>query len=394
MVVAIPVRDEAHHLPACLAALAAQRGVLPDRVVLLFNNNSDDGPDIVRALVPGLPFAVTIAERVYPPEQAHAGTARAEAMRIAATFAGSDGLLLTTDADGRPDPGWCRANLAAIDAGAEMVCGRAEIDPVDALAIPALLHEDDAAEVAYGRQLDEIHALLDPDPADPWPRHTEASGASIAATVAAWERAGGVPPLPLGEDRAFMRALRRVDGAIRHAPEAVVVVSGRTVGRARGGMAETMARRIIRQDEELDESLEPAADCCRRARMRAALRRLHVSGGMDDPRRDASVHRFARISLIDPRRIAALCELPFFGEAWEAVERESPSLGRRRVRRAVLERHVADAERILRSLRRARAPDALPAAGMLDGALPLGPLNPEAEPWAEPGDQPLESDRH
>ena len=39
-------------------------------------------------------------------------------------------------------------------------------------------------------------------------------------TVAAYWRAGGMPATPLGEDRAFFDALRRMDARIRHAPGA------------------------------------------------------------------------------------------------------------------------------------------------------------------------------
>ena len=60
--------------------------------------------------------------------------------------------------------------------------------------------------------------ILDPDPNDPPLRHTEASGASLAVTVAAFERVGGIPPVPSGEDRAFVDALQRIDARIRHDP--------------------------------------------------------------------------------------------------------------------------------------------------------------------------------
>src|SRR6185437_9299152 len=73
------------------------------------------------------------------------------------------GVLLTTDADGRVAPDWIAANLAAIRDGAEAVAGRAEIDPVEAKAIPAHLHADDALECAYADRLDEIDWLVDPD---------------------------------------------------------------------------------------------------------------------------------------------------------------------------------------------------------------------------------------
>jgi hypothetical protein len=364
--VAIPVCNEADRIEACLAALSAQAGAVPDRVVLLINNTTDDTRDIVERLAPALRFPVQCVMRDYDANDAHAGRARADAMAIAAACVGSSGLLLTTDADGRVAPDWYDATLAALRAGADVVCGRAEIDPVEAASIPAHLHEDDAREVAYATVLDRIHALADPDRFDPWPRHTEHSGASIAVAVAAWARAGGVPPLRNGEDRAFLRALRRTDHAIRHAPEVRVVVSGRTVGRASGGMADTMARRMIRQDEMLDDTLEPAALALRRAEARAGLRRLFAPGGSADGAA-ASVADYAGRVAVPASLVAALLRAGSPGAAWDAIEASSPLLRRRAVRRDQLAAHHAAAQRIVDRLLQRRE------TGLAPHRPPVGP---------------------
>ena len=257
--------------------------------------------------------------------------------------AGAHGVLLTTDADGRVAPDWIAANLAAIRDGAEAVAGRAEIDPVEARAIPAHLHADDALECAYADRLDEIDWLVDPDPADPWPRHSEDSGASIAVTCAAYRRAGGVPALALGEDRAFIARLRRVDAAIRHAPEIQVVVSGRIDGRARGGMADTMRRRIVRQDEWIDDRLEPAFPRLRRA----LLRRRFRAARKDTNRSPSLAHALG----LPPAGLAPSLASPFLGAGWAEIEAQSPVLRRQGVRRADLARETAAADVILARLR-------------------------------------------
>src|ERR1700710_2246631 len=77
-------------------------------------------------------------------------------------------VLLTTEADGRATPGWLAANLTALATGVDVICGCAEIDPCDAELIPKHLHEDDALERELCSRLDEITAILDPDPYDPW----------------------------------------------------------------------------------------------------------------------------------------------------------------------------------------------------------------------------------
>ena len=342
--VAIPARDEAAHIAACLEALDAQSGAQLSAIVLLVNNTKDGTADIARrvALRPGT--RLHVLERTLSLEQATAGHARQMAMEAAAAVAGPDGVLLTTDADGQVDPDWLAANLAAIADGADAVAGWVELHPIDWGHIPAKLHEDDARECAYDALLDEIHARLDPDAADPLPRHTQNSGASIAVTAAAYARCGGVPAIRSGEDRALIAALRRVDARVRHAPEVHVMVSGRIQGRSEGGMADTIRRRLVQPDEFIDDRLEPAAACARRARCRAALRTAYGVPGSD-------IRPLATALQCDPAMLKAARALPYFGAAWDAVERQSPVLRRVRVPVARLAAETAAADAILAALR-------------------------------------------
>ena len=266
-VVAIPVRDEAERIVDCLLALARQDGRAPG-VVLLVNNTTDATMATVADLCLSLALPVHAVEHVFPPEAAHAGSARRMAMEIADALAPGGPPLLTTDADGRTAPDWLERNLFHLRHGADAVFGRAVIDPVEAARIPPALHQADARECAYAAALDEIAHWIDPDPADPWPRHTEESGASIAVTRDAYRRAGGIPLMRLGEDRAFAAALRQSGARIRHAPDVTVVVSGRILGRAEGGMADTIRRRLVAPDLALDSALEPVADRVARLRRR------------------------------------------------------------------------------------------------------------------------------
>ena len=364
--VAIPVRDEADRIAACLEALDAQVGARLDAIVLLVNNTTDGTAGIARrvALQPGT--VLHIVERELPSEQATAGYARHLAMAEAAAIAGSSGVLLTTDADGQVDPDWVAANLAAIASGADAVAGWVELHPIEWGQIPARLHEDDARECAYDALLDQIHALLDPDPADPAPRHTQNSGASIAVTADAYVRCGGVPRVASGEDRALIAALRRVDARVRHAPEVHVTVSGRTEGRSVGGMADTIRRRLTQPDPFIDDRLEPAAACAHRARSRAALRRAHRHPGLD-------LRPLARDLSLERATLAHHLAAPHFGQAWDAVERTAPALARTLVAVSALAAETAAAEAILASLRpgadrAGRSGTALLAPEALDGA--------------------------
>ncbi len=346
--VAIPAHDEANWIPRCLEALDRQHGGLGCHVVLLANNSTDATAAIARSMQPMLSFDLDVVEHDFPSKQRTAGQARRLAMELAAGKLPPDGVLLCTDADGQVAPDWLAANLFHIRQGADAVAGRAVLDAADAAAIPAALHEDDARECAYAALLDEIDHLVDPDPADPWPRHTEHSGASICVTLGAYRQAGGVPPIPMGEDRAFFAALRRADARIRHAPDVQVTVSGRTDGRAVGGMADTIRRRLVTPDPFLDDALEPAEDRLRRVRLRAEIRRLRQE------HRDAPPW-LARDLACDAASVGSALRQGTFGLAWEVIEGLCAGLASVRVPVATLADETAKARRIVASLRRSRA---------------------------------------
>ena len=324
-------------------------------VVLLVNNTTDRSADAARAAAAWLPLRLTILEHDFLPSEQTAGHARRLAMQAAAGLCGAGGVLMCTDADGRVAPDWVAANLSHIRGGADAVAGRALLDPADAAAIPAALHDADARECAYAAILDRIETLLDPDPADPWPRHTEHSGASICVTWAAWNRAGGIPAVSLGEDRAFFQALRRNDARIRHAVNACVTVSGRIAGRACGGMADTIRRRMEKPDLFVDDALEPALDRVRRLRLRQRLRR-----GRADARLLPDLAGELGLPL---QCLVEAATAATFGMAWEALEQGCASLAQRPVPVAELELELTRAEHILDGLLRADAPSqALEAA--------------------------------
>jgi glycosyltransferase involved in cell wall biosynthesis len=346
--VAIPVRDEAERIGACLAALNAQSHP-PDAVVLMLNNCSDATEAIVHAFAPRLRFALDVVSRELPAAQASAGHARRLALQLAAKQADYNGILLTTDADAVVPPDWIARNLHALESGGDIVCGRAVIDPVEAIAIPAHLHADDARECRLIALLDTIAWMLDPEPHDKPPRHTEASGASLAVRTNMFRRVGGIPAIRSGEDRAFVRALWMMDARVRHDPSIAVTVSGRIIGRAEGGMADAIRRRMIRQDEFTDDQAEPAADAFRRYGLRYRVRRAWV-GTVDTT--------LARDLLLSPARLDAALSRRWFGAAWAALEAASPVLKRSRVRFADLPREIAAAETLLRA---AAAPETLAA---------------------------------
>ncbi|MGA2042642.1 MAG: glycosyltransferase [Roseiarcus sp.] len=350
-IVAIPVKDEALRLPACLRALAEQRDLSgrplpPDsfRVVVFANNCTDGSAALARGLTAASPFEARVIERRLPPKQAHAGGARRAAMNFADAWSEPGGVILTTDADSRVPPDWIAANLAAIDAGVDAVLGRVALDE-EGVLLPASLHQRGALESAYEEALTELSALLDPLEHDPWPRHGTISGASLAVTVEAYRRVGGLPGVPLGEDKALVEALRRQDARIRFAPEITVTTSARVRGRARGGVADTLRLRSAEPDALCDEALEPFRTAIRRAGWRGRLRRARRRGGF------ALAGDWGRALGIAPGAADRIARTACFGAAWRAIEAQSPALAARRLAPADLPDQIAGARRALARLR-------------------------------------------
>jgi hypothetical protein len=344
IIVAIPVHNEAGYIEQCLNALAEQSSAAPFQVVTLLNNCTDGTPGIVRGLQSTLPYVLHVREQWFDPPRANAGMARRLAACHAQALAGTDGIVLTTDADSRVAQDWIATNIAEIDAGADAVAGMAVLDERDAAELPQRLFADEEKSDIFSSLLDEIDWLIDPDPADPWPRHTEHSGASIAvrARYLAW--AGGIPAVPLGEDRELFGQLRRIDARIRHSRNVTVTVSGRMVGRAQGGMADTIARRLLLPDQWLDDCLECADTHVRRAMLRASAREAWTECATD-------VSSLAAALRLSVAKVQSALEAETFGRAWCDLECASSALLRRKVPVKDVARETRKAKAIVARLR-------------------------------------------
>lgn len=236
--VCIPARNEAGHIATLIDALATQAVDAPFAVALCVNNSDDETAQVAEDAAGRAKgrFSLTCIERLFEPSLAHAGSARRAAMDLGVEILGrDDGLLISTDADCRPPRDWIAANLAAFAAD-RIVGGRIELDEAEAAHAPeifALRHRFDA----YWREVRAIEDSIDPLPWDPAPRHGDHTGASLAMSVDLYRRAGGVPLLPVGEDRALVDAAIAAGGKLVHPQSVWTRASARTVGRAAGGMA-------------------------------------------------------------------------------------------------------------------------------------------------------------
>lgn len=234
--VCIPARNEAEHIGILIEALGEQRSVAPFCVALCVNNSDDDTVRIAEDTAQRTGVTLTIIKRHFDAHLAHAGSARRAAMDLGATLLDrDDGLLISTDADCRPPPDWIAANRA-VAAPDRIVGGRIALDEEEALRAPAIFALRRRFD-AYWQAVRAIEDDIDPLPWDPAPRHGDHTGASLALSVGLYRKAGGVPLLPTGEDRALVDAAVRAGGHLVH-PEAVWTrASARTVGRATAGMA-------------------------------------------------------------------------------------------------------------------------------------------------------------
>ena len=250
--VVVPARNEEAALPALIAALATQRdleGAPLDpasfEVIVLLNNCTDRTAEVGSALRKNYPrLHLRIAEVSFAAEHAHVGRARQALFDTA--FARFEklqrpsGLILTTDADSRPAPDWIAQTEAEIGEGVVGVGGRITLDPVEAAVLPAGVRKFLLLDIGYRRALEELRSLYAPEAHDPFPRHHQHFGGSLAVTAAAYAQAGGMPLKRTNEDVALYRAIVDSGGRFRHSPQVRVQTSARMIGRAQGGLADAL----------------------------------------------------------------------------------------------------------------------------------------------------------
>jgi hypothetical protein len=354
-VVAIPVRDEEERLPACLRALTRQldrsgQPIPPAavRIVLFANNCTDQSASLARKLGKCWALDVRVVEASLPLATAHAGSARRAVMDLAEAWLGEagekDGVILTTDADSQVARDWITENLAGFRAGAEAVLGRIDLDGEGEL-LPDALHRRGELEDAYESLLTELCWLLDPLEHNPWPHHATISGASLGITRTAYCRVGRLPRVALGEDKALIALLSRQDAKIRYSPTIHVITSGRTNGRAPGGVADTLAIRSKEPEAFCDDALEPFPTAFARALWRGRLRRLHAAGRLALDQDWAAELGLSACGVND-----IIKEAPF-GAAWNIIEDRSWLFARHMLRPAELPEQIAIARRSLSLLR-------------------------------------------
>ncbi|MCQ8783049.1 glycosyltransferase [Mangrovibrevibacter kandeliae] len=307
-VVAVPARDEAARLPRLIAALGAQDWYAgagrPLPVVIVFNNCTDASLAVAldaAACQPGLALHPVVV--AFPAPEAHVGSARRLAVEEALALGGAEDrtVILTTDADAVPPTDWVSANLAALERGADAVGGRLIGDPAEEALLGPDFRRRALDQWFYAERVDRLSSLIDPLPHDPWPRHWDHSGGSLAVRGSAYRAVGGLPALPVREDLGLVSRLRAGGFKLRHDLAVTVTVSARLKGRAAGGMAACIRDWVAAEAEGRAHLVEDPQAIFDRLTLRRALRRL------DEPARP-TLAEAARLLSMSPGGLRELAE--------------------------------------------------------------------------------------
>jgi hypothetical protein len=283
-IVAIPARNEEERLPSLIRALGDQSwlAVRGRRLhVVLVLNNCDDGSARVATREAGYHSNLfpDLIEVDFSAEDAHVGSSWRLAMERAWQIS-SDPMrcvLLTTDADSVPTATWIDANLRAIEAGADIVAGQIVGDEKEEASLGAQFLQRASREARYAGLIDRLATLIDPLPYDPWPRHSDHTGASLAVRADVYAAVGGMPALAFREDLAFVSRVRGSGYRLRHSLDVRVRVSARLDGRASGGMADCIKGWVDAEKKGSPHLVESPTSVAARLRRRRKLRHLEAS---------------------------------------------------------------------------------------------------------------------
>ena len=261
--VILPVKDEADCIVQTLLALYHQKdpyGVAVNKslyeVLVLVNNCSDNSYQLCTNFQKNhKDFNLHICQLTLPPDIAHIGTVRKLLMDNACSrlmSLGCDrGIIVSTDGDSQVDSKWIYHIMAEMNKGVDVVSGR--IIPRD---VPLASKWPHLRDVNYRFLVSRLEALIDPCPSDPWPRHFQCYGPSIAVTCQMYKKVGGIRAIPFLEDEEFRKALKRVDAKIRKSPNVIIYTSSRLIGRVTFGFSVQLSQWQQMQSEGLEQLVD------------------------------------------------------------------------------------------------------------------------------------------
>jgi cellulose synthase/poly-beta-1,6-N-acetylglucosamine synthase-like glycosyltransferase len=225
--VVIPAQNEAASIERCLASVIAAHRHCGARarlwIVVVADACSDGTVPIARAALGRRGEVIECSFR--SPGSAR----RLGAAAVIARFGKARPRrvwLANTDADTRVPADWLQRHLDHADDGASAVAGIVQLDAADGL------RED----------LLRLYRTTYELPCDG--RHGHVHGANLGVRVDAYLDAGGWSHETVAEDHSLWRRLRLRGWQLRSCVNSVVLTSARLHGRAVGGFADTLCRRL------------------------------------------------------------------------------------------------------------------------------------------------------
>ncbi len=161
------------------------------------------------------------------------GTARRILLDVSAhRLVGGDGWVITTDADTIPEPNWLYNTLTQ-SRNVDMVCGKILVNTaeLDKSVIELL-----KAKQKYNLLITELESFIIPCKNDPWPKHSNNSGPSLALRKSVYLSVNGIPPVGFLEDIALYKLVKSFGYIIKHDNEVVVETSGRLLSKTEMGL--------------------------------------------------------------------------------------------------------------------------------------------------------------
>jgi glycosyltransferase involved in cell wall biosynthesis len=221
--VLVPARNEEALLPRCIVSILAARTRLPEEVtcdvVVVVDSSTDHTREIAETLLFGNGVVVPIDARAV-------GQARSVAAKVLLErYSGSLKYcwLANTDADCEVPANWLTNHLAIARQGTDAVAGIVDVDS---------FAEHDSFVRERFRLSYHIHADG---------THPHVHGANMGVRADAYLRAGGWLALETAEDHDLWNRLRQTGHRPLSAAKLMVTTSGRKLGRAPHGFAETLA---------------------------------------------------------------------------------------------------------------------------------------------------------
>ncbi len=326
--VIVPVKNEAHHLCNTLDALRNQSDTTGKplshffyEVLLLANNCTDATFAVAKAYQLQHPsFQLHVAEIQLPKHTAHIGTVRRLLMDEAFRrhmLNGHDGIILSTDGDTEVDECWIANTMYEIENGYDAVGGRILTRRVSCDSRRYFLQD-----TAYRYLSARLEAMCDPADSDPWPRHFQCFGASMAVRCSAYQKAGRLPVIPFLEDEAFSRALYRIDARIRKSPAVKVYTSSRLTGRVPVGLSAHLAHLAAMKQNCVVQYVESPTALMAKGNLKKQLRdcwRLRKNKQSCE----RCVGNIASQIGVSLRWLLAEMDIAvYFGELWEKTEQK------------------------------------------------------------------------